>query len=195
MKSTKVALTLSEESAGPITLAPAGRQSLLRLPVMVLDFASVVAGQVGLTMLRLGLALVFVWFGVLKFTGHSDVSALIGVTVPIVSPNVFVPILGVIETLLGIGLLVPKARRWVLAILCMHLTGTFLTFLDAHTWMFHGHNPFLLTVDGEFVLKNFVLISAAVTLLGLTAKNRTAVVPALPVPRPSPEAATVRADD
>lgn len=160
------------------------RHPLVQLPSNVLDRLSLLAARIGVPMLRSGLAIVFVWFGVLKIAGRSDVFALIGVTVPIVNPHWFVPALGIVETLLGIGLLIPKARRVVLVGLCLHLTGTFLTFLDAPGWMFHGTNPLLLTMDGEFVLKNFVLISAAVALLGLTGRRSRG--PSVPEQRRAP---------
>jgi uncharacterized membrane protein YkgB len=165
---------------------------LVRLPGVALDRAGTVAGRIGVPLLRYGLALVYVWFGILKLTGHSDVFGLVAVTVPFVNPHVFVPALGVIETLLGIGLLVPKARRLVLIGVAAHLIGTFLTFIDAPSWMVHGANPLLLTADGEFVLKNLILIGAALTLLGLTATSRVAAVPNVPVPRTPPEVPTSR---
>lgn len=187
MNSAKPTLAKTGTMIAPRPLGATIRQHpLIQLPSNVLDRLSLLAGQIGVPLLRCGLAIVFVWFGVLKVVGRSDVFALVGVTVPIVNPQWFVPALGVVETLLGIGLLIPKARRVVLVGLCVHLTGTFLTFLDAPGWMFHGANPFLLTMDGEFVLKNFVLISAAVALLGLTGRRSASGGTAVPMPRTAP---------
>lgn len=47
------------------------------------------------------------------------------------------------------------------------------TFVTAPGWMWRGGNPLLLTTDGEFVLKNLVLISAALVLLGVSSRIRT----------------------
>jgi hypothetical protein len=45
-----------------------------------------------------------------------------------------------------------------------HLTGTLLVFvMQPHVAFKHG-NPLLLTTEGEFVLKNVVLISAGLVL-------------------------------
>jgi hypothetical protein len=52
----------------------------------------------------------------------------------------------------------------VLLALAAHLTGTFLTFVMAPGLTMRHGDPFLLTADGEFVLKNLVLISAAILL-------------------------------
>jgi uncharacterized membrane protein YphA (DoxX/SURF4 family) len=114
--------------------------------------------------LRLSLGLIFLWFGVLKLAGDSPVTALVSATLPWGDPDMVVRVLGVVEVGLGIGLLVGKAQRLLLVVLALHLAGTFLTFVMAPSLTMQGGNPFLLTADGEFVLKNLVLISAALLL-------------------------------
>lgn len=135
--------------------------------------------------LRLSLGLVFLWFGALKLAGDSPVVALVSATLPWADPEVVVPLLGAVEVGLGIGLLVGKAQRLVLLVLAMHLAGTFLTFLMAPGLTMQNHNPLLLTADGEFVLKNAVLISAAV-LLACTLRT-----PGAPAPSAGPAPAVV----
>jgi uncharacterized membrane protein YkgB len=115
--------------------------------------------------LRLSLALVFVWFGALKLTGDSPVEGLIGATLPFLSTDITLPALGFVEVMLGLAVAVNKVPRVVLLVLAGHLVGTFLSFLTAPQFMFDDGNPLLLTADGEFVLKNLVLISAALVLL------------------------------
>jgi uncharacterized membrane protein YkgB len=136
-----------------------------------LDRATVIARRYAPTLMRCSLALIFCWFGALKVAGNSPVYALIGATLPWFNPQVIVPAVGVVEVLLGIGLLVPRARRLVLVVLVGHLCGTFLTFLMSPTSMFRGADPLMLTASGEFVLKNLVLISAALVLLGTSASS------------------------
>jgi uncharacterized membrane protein YkgB len=75
-----------------------------------------------------------------------------------------VPVLGGLEAVLGIALLLGRAQRAVLLILSAHLAGTFLTFIMAPRLTMQHGNPLLLTADGEFVVKNLVLISAALLL-------------------------------
>jgi uncharacterized membrane protein YkgB len=77
---------------------------------------------------------------------------------------VVVRVLGLVEVGLGIGLLVGKAQRVLLVVLALHLAGTFLTFVMAPALTNQGGTPLLLSADGEFVLKNLVLISAALLL-------------------------------
>ena len=114
--------------------------------------------------LRLSLGLIFLWFGVLKLAGDSPVTTLVSATLPWGDPDVVVRVLGLVEVGLGIGLLVGKAQRLLLVVLALHLAGTFLTFVMAPNLTMQGGNPLLLTADGEFVLKNLVLISAALLL-------------------------------
>lgn len=114
--------------------------------------------------LRLSLALVFFWFGILKIAGVSPVATLVAATLPWANPSVVVHVLGVVEVGLAIGLLIGRVQRWLLVALAVHLSGTFLTFVMAPSMTMRHGDPLLLTADGEFVLKNFVLISAALFL-------------------------------
>jgi uncharacterized membrane protein YphA (DoxX/SURF4 family) len=116
--------------------------------------------------LRISLGLVFLWFGLLKVFGDSPVAGLVGATVPWVDPGLLVPVLGWIEVGLGLALLAGRPRRLALLAAAVHLSGTFLTFIEAPGQMIREGNPFLLTASGEFVLKNLVLICAALVLLG-----------------------------
>ena len=153
----------------PTATVPPGT---LAVAQRTLDQVSALSARISLPLLRVALGLVYVWFGGLKVVGRSEVFNLVGVTLPFVNPHVFVPILGVIEVLLGIGLCSGKVPRLVLIGVLAHLAGTFLTFITAPSWMWRGGDPLLLTTDGEFVLKNVVLISAVLVLLGITSKIR-----------------------
>jgi uncharacterized membrane protein YphA (DoxX/SURF4 family) len=119
------------------------------------------------TLLRMALAVVFVWFGALKFTGASPVRALIAATLPFLDPDIAVPALGGIEIAIGLALAVGVLPRVTLLVMVGHLTGTFLTFVTAHELMWGGSNPLMLTSDGEFVVKNLVLITAGLVLIAV----------------------------
>lgn len=155
--------------------APAStpRSGVIELATRTLDQAAALSARFSLTALRYALGLVYIWFGALKLVGRSEVFHLVAVTVPFADPPVFVPILGVIEVLLGIGLVSGRVPRLVLLGIIAHLVGTFLTFVTAPGWMWRGDDPLLLTTDGEFVLKNLVLIGAALVLMGVTRQIRS----------------------
>ena len=126
-------------------------------------------GRVAPMALRISLALVFGWFGALKLAGVSPVLGLVSATVPWLQPALAMHLLGAVEVLLGVGLLLGRLQRALLLVLAAHLCGTFLTFVMAPQLMFQHGGPMLLTADGEFVVKNLVLISAALLLAASSA--------------------------
>jgi uncharacterized membrane protein YphA (DoxX/SURF4 family) len=123
------------------------------------------------TLLRMALALVFVWFGALKVAGVSPVRDLLAATLPFIDADISVPVLGAVEIAIGLALAVGRLPRVTLLVLAGHLAGTFLTFLTATELMFQGANPLALTADGEFVVKNVVLISAALLLIAVYSRR------------------------
>lgn len=118
-----------------------------------------------LTALRLLLGAVFVWFGALKVTGSSPVYELVSRTLPWFPGHTATSVLGALELVLGLALVLGLLPRVVLPVLVAHLAGTFLTFAMVPAMMFRDANPLLLTEDGEFVVKNLILISAGLVLL------------------------------
>ncbi len=121
--------------------------------------------RAGVPLLRLSLGLVFVWFGALKVADRTPVGDLVAGTVPWLDATWFVPALGVFEVALGLALIAGFRLGWVALLMAGHLAGTFLTFVTASDLMWSG-TPLELTADGEFVVKNLVLITAALVLIG-----------------------------
>jgi len=107
---------------------------------------------------------VFVWYGALKILGVSPVVDLVASTVYWVDPEWFVPALGVVEVLIGVGLAFRLALRSVLLVLAGQMVGTFLVFFLLPEVAFQAGNPLQLTVEGEFVVKNLVLLSAGMVV-------------------------------
>lgn len=120
----------------------------------------------GIPLLRVTLAVVFIWFGLLKVIGRSPVADLVARTVYWVSPEFFVPFLGVWEILVGLGLLFAVALRLTLLLFWLQMAGTFLVLVLHPEIAFQSGNPFLLTTEGEFVIKNLVLIAGGIVVGG-----------------------------
>ncbi len=120
--------------------------------------------------LRVSLAVVFIWFGALKVFGVTPVDDLVGRTVYVADPELVVPVLGVIEVVIGLGLAWRRAMRLVILLLLVQLGGTFLVLVLLPEVAFSGGNPLLLTVEGEFVIKNLVLISAGLVVGALVGR-------------------------
>jgi putative oxidoreductase len=144
----------------------APRSRLVRTEHALIAFA----GRIGVPALRLTLAITFLWFGALKITNDTPVADFVAGTVswiPGVDGSWFVPLLGVIEVLLGAALLINRGTRLVLPLLFAHLTSTFLAVITQPEVTFQGGNPLMLTTEGEFVVKNCILLSAVLVLYGI----------------------------
>jgi len=124
----------------------------------------------GIRLLRWCLGVVFIWFGALKVSGDSPVAALVAAAVPWFPPERFVPFLGVWEMAVGGGLLFAFALRLTLLLFWLQMAGTFLVLLLRPDLAFQHGNVLLLSTEGEFVIKNLVLIAAGL-VVGSTVKQ------------------------
>lgn len=119
----------------------------------------------GIRLLRWSVGIVFVWFGALKTVGMSPAQELVARTVYWFPPEVFIPILGWWEVLIGLGLLVRPLARLAIALLFLQMPGTFLPLILLPEVCFTSI-PFGLTIEGQYIVKNLVLISAAIVVGG-----------------------------
>lgn len=128
----------------------------------------------GVAVLRYALAVIFIWFGVLKPLGMSPAEELVKRTVTFLpmSPDVFFPILGWWEVAIGVGLLFRPLVRVALLLLFAQMVGTFLplVILPEVVWT---HFPFALTTEGQYIIKNLVLLSAALVVGGSVREKST----------------------
>jgi len=120
--------------------------------------------RVSLPMLRVSLGVVFIWFGALKFTQSTPVAELVANTVPFLPARWFVPALGAFEVVLGLALLVGRRLGIVALLMVAHLSGTLLVLVTQPEVAFIDGNPLMLTMTGEFVVKNLVLMAAGLVL-------------------------------
>ena len=144
----------------------------LRRPIDTIDGAvTTVLERYGITALRIALAVVFIWFGTLKVIGRSPVEDLVKDTIYFLPEDTFFIIIGVWEIIIGIGLLIPVALRFTLLLFWLQMAGTFLSLIILPGRAFQDGNPLLLTVTGEFIIKNLVLIAAGL-VIGSTVRRR-----------------------
>jgi len=119
--------------------------------------------KVSLPALQISLGIIFIWFGVLKVFGDSPANDLITKTVYWFNPDVFIPILGIWEAAIGLCLLVPSFIRVGLFLLALQMPGTFLPLVLLPEVCFVSI-PFNLTLEGQYIVKNLVLIGAAMAV-------------------------------
>ena len=125
--------------------------------------------------LRVSLGIVFLWFGALKlFSGLSPAEDLAARTIEqlslgLVGPAVSVPVLGAWEALIGLGLLTGRFLRATLLLLALQMVGTFtpLLLFPAETF---SRFPIAPTLEGQYIIKNIVLIGAAM-VVGATVRG------------------------
>ncbi len=119
----------------------------------------------GVPVLRVAIAIVFIWFGALKVLDISPAGELVAATVYVVDPGLFVPILGVWEMVIGLCLLYRPLIRVGIFLLFIQLPGTFLPIILLPDVVFTVF-PYGLTVEGQYIIKNLVIIGAALVIGG-----------------------------
>ncbi len=123
----------------------------------------------GITLLRLSLGIIFFWFGVLKFIpGLSVAQDLATHTISVLTfghlgPATSLPMLATWECIIGLGLLSGRFLRFTLVLLLAQMAGTFLPLL------FFPHEtfkvfPLVPTLEGQYIIKNLVLVSAGLVI-------------------------------
>lgn len=119
----------------------------------------------GRLFLRLSLAVIFIWFGLLKPLGISPAEELVKRTIYWFPPEAFVAILGWWEVAIGVGLLFRPLIRVALFLLFLQMPGTVLPLILLPEVCFTQF-PFGLTLEGQYIIKNLILISAAIVVGG-----------------------------
>jgi uncharacterized membrane protein YkgB len=126
----------------------------------------------GMTIMRVGLGVVFFWFGALKLVpGLSPAEDLVRNTTYFVNPDWFIPVLALWEMAIGLGLMFGVFMRLTLLLLFLQMPGTALPLvvLPEAVWT---QFPYGLTMEGQYIIKNLVLIGAGLVLGGTVRGGR-----------------------
>jgi uncharacterized membrane protein YkgB len=129
----------------------------------------------GIVLLRIGLGVVFFWFGALKFfAGLSPAQDLAAKTISILTfdlmpPSISIPILAAWECLIGLGLITGRFMRATLLLLVMQMLGT-VTPLFFFPELTFTRVPYAPTLEGQYIIKNIVLVAAAM-VIGATVRG------------------------
>jgi uncharacterized membrane protein YkgB len=124
----------------------------------------------GIRILRIALGVVFVWFGALKLVpGLSPAEDLVRATVPFLPGEWFLPFLGLWEVAIGLGFLTGRALRITILLLFLQMPGTLAPIVLLPSRVFTVL-PVGLTLEGQYIVKNLVLIAAAL-VIGATVRG------------------------
>lgn len=129
----------------------------------------------GLLLLRVSLGLVFLWFGALKFfPGLSPAQELATstteiLTLGLIAPEVAILLLAAWECLIGLGLITGRFMRATLLLLFVQMLGTATPLFFFPQEVFTRF-PYALTLEGQYIIKNVVLVSAGL-VIGATVRG------------------------
>lgn len=146
-----------------MTLSTATLKSALqRLDALLVHWMS----AYGVYLLRVALAVVYIWFGALKLVEGSPAADLVIKTVFWLPPQTALWFIGGWEVLIGIGLLFtqPLLTRATLFLLWLQMAGTFQVLVFFPALAFQGGNLLLPTLEGQYVIKNLVIITAGLVI-------------------------------
>lgn len=127
---------------------------------------------------RFSIFLVFFWFGFIKLIGTSPASELAeALTAKTIGMQYFDPlfvVLALIECVIGVLILFPKATRVVVPLLLIHMAMVCspLILLTDQVWQ----SAFVPTLEGQYIIKNAVVVAVAIGIAASTtplAKRRT----------------------
>jgi len=120
--------------------------------------------------LRISLMVIFVWFGILKPLGYSPAADMVKATVswmPLLSPDGWLAVIGWWEVLIGATFLFRRTVRIAIALLALQMAGTFMPLVMLPETTFQsGRWPWAPTLEGQYIVKNLLIISAALVVGG-----------------------------
>ena len=125
--------------------------------------------------LRGGLGMVFLWFGALKFIpSASPAQGLVirtteVLTMGMIPPEVSLLLVAILECAIGIGFLTGKYMRTTLMLMAFQMVGALspLVLVPEAIFTVGLYAP---TLEGQYIIKNVVLIGAAL-MLGATVRG------------------------
>ncbi len=131
----------------------------------------------GTESLRISLGGIFIWFGLLKPLGLSPAEPLVKATaawLPLLTPSHWLAVIGIWEVIIGVSFLIPRTIRLAIALLGMQMIGTFmpLVLLPEVTFRPDGA-PLVPTMEGQYIIKNLLIISAALVVGGTVRRRGT----------------------
>lgn len=131
----------------------------------------------GVRLLRWSLAVVFVWFGVLKPLGLSPAEPVVLKTVawmPVLTADQWLSVIGWWEVAIGITFLFRRTLRLAIALLLVQMIGTFLPLAILPEITFQpGRFPYAPTLEGQYIIKNLLIISGALAIGGTLRRSES----------------------
>jgi CRP-like cAMP-binding protein len=119
----------------------------------------------GYRLLRIAMGIIFIWFGALKPFGLSPAEALVAKATAWIPVPGFLYILTAWEIAIGVCFLFQRSTRWAVLLLLLHMPGTMLPLITLPDETFVRF-PYALSLEGQYIVKNLVLIAAGIVIGG-----------------------------
>ena len=140
---------------------------IIKLDIFISNYMS----TYGILLLRYSLAMIFIWFGLLQPLGISPAQELVENTVYWFDDKAtFVNFLGWWEVVIGFTMCVRPLIRISIFLLFLQIPGTFLPLVLLPEVCFTDF-PYGLTLEGQYIVKNLIIISSALVIGGTVRKN------------------------
>ena len=124
-------------------------------------------------LIRIPIFIIFFWFGILKVLDMSPAQNFVKNTVywmPFLSAELWTYIIGFWEILIAICFLFKRTTFIAMILLFLQMSGTFLPLVILPEVTFQNSNPLLPTLEGQYIIKNIIIITAAL-IIGRTHLN------------------------
>jgi len=125
--------------------------------------------------IRISFAIIFIWFGILKPFDVSSAESLLKATVawlPFGSPEFWLVAIGWWEVAIGITFLFQRTTKIAIALLFLQMIGTFMPLFFLPEVTFQNGNILTPSLEGQYIIKNVMIISAALVLGGQYYKSK-----------------------
>jgi uncharacterized membrane protein YphA (DoxX/SURF4 family) len=129
----------------------------------------------GIVLLRISLGVIYLWFGALKFfpqlSPAEDLATrtISKISLGLIPPSFSLPLLATWECVIGLGLLSGLFLRGILFLLGLQMLGTISPIFIFPEEVFL-RVPYAPTLEGQYIIKNLVIISAAI-VIGATVRG------------------------
>ena len=118
-------------------------------------------------LVRIPIFIIFFWFGFLKIIDLSPAQQLVKDTVywmPFLTAESWTYIIGAWEVLIAICFLFKRTTLIAMILLFLQMSGTFLPLVILPEVTFQNSNPLLPTLEGQYIIKNIIIITAALMI-------------------------------
>jgi uncharacterized membrane protein YkgB len=119
--------------------------------------------------IRVSFGIIFIWFGILKPFGLSSAESLLKATVvwlPFGAPELWLKVIGWWEVAIGVTFLFPRTTKIAIGLLFLQMFGTFMPLIVLPEVTFQNGNIFTPSLEGQYIIKNVMIMSAALVLGG-----------------------------